>query len=50
LSEFGDAHGGHDRARLEKFLEAVNLNAEVQAGRMTGAEMVLISYLILVGM
>jgi len=28
-SEFGDALGGHDRARLEEYLEAVNLDVVV---------------------
>jgi len=37
-SEFGDALGGHDRARLEQYLEAVNLEAVVQEGGATGAE------------
>jgi hypothetical protein len=27
LSEFGDALGGHDRSRLEEYLEEVDLEA-----------------------
>ena len=37
-SEFGDALGGHDRARLEEYLEAVDLEAVVWEGGETGAE------------
>jgi len=37
-SEFGDALGGHDRAILEEYLEAVNLEAVVREGGATGAE------------
>jgi hypothetical protein len=30
--------GGHDQARLEEYLEAVNLEAVVRKGGETGAE------------
>jgi hypothetical protein len=32
-SDFGDAPGGHDRARLEEYLEAVNVEAVSSGGR-----------------
>jgi len=38
LSEFGDALGGHDRARLEEYLEADDLEAVVREGGPPGAE------------
>jgi len=38
LSEFGDALGDHDSTRLEEYKEAVNLEAVVWEGRVTGAE------------
>jgi len=38
LCEFQDALGGHDRARLEEYLEAVNLEVVVREGGATGAE------------
>jgi len=37
-SEFGDALGGHDRARLEEYLEAINLEAVVRERGKTGAQ------------
>jgi len=40
LREFGDALGDHDEARLEEYLEVVNLEALVQERGVTGAETV----------
>ena len=37
-SEFGDELGGHDQARLDEYLEAVNLEAVVCEGGATGTE------------
>jgi len=39
---FGDALGRHDRARLEEYLETVNLEAVVREGGVTGVETVFI--------
>jgi len=36
-SEFGDALGGHDRATLEEYQEAVNLEAVSSGGRRDGS-------------
>jgi len=38
LIEFGDALAQYDRARLEEYMEAVNLEVVVQEGGATGAE------------
>jgi hypothetical protein len=38
LSEFGDALGGCEQARLERYKEAVNLDAVLREGGATGAE------------
>ena len=38
MSEFRDALGGSDRARLEEYLEAVNLDAVVWDGDAMGAD------------
>jgi len=43
LTEFGDAPGGHDRARLEEYLEAVKLQAVVQEGGATEGETLFIA-------
>jgi hypothetical protein len=37
-SDFGDELGGCDRARLEEYLVALNLDAVVQEGGKTGAQ------------
>jgi len=37
LSEFGDALAGYDRARLEEYLEEVNLEAVVREGGATAS-------------
>jgi hypothetical protein len=50
LCEFGDALGGHDRARLEEYMEAVNLEEVVREGSATGAETPFVGYLVNVGM
>jgi hypothetical protein len=50
LSEFGDALGGHDRARLEEYFEAVIMDAVNRKGGATGAETVFIGQVIIVGM
>jgi hypothetical protein len=38
LSEFGDVLGDHDRARLEEYLKAVNLQVVILEGGEMGAE------------
>jgi hypothetical protein len=50
LSEFGDALGGHNRARLEQYMEVVNLEEVVWEGGKTGAVTLFISYIGMVGM
>jgi hypothetical protein len=42
LSEIGDPLGGRDRARMEEYLEAVNLEAVVREEGATGAETIVI--------
>ena len=42
MSEFGDALGGHDRARLDEHWEVVNLKVVVWEGGTTAAETLLI--------
>jgi len=37
-SEFGDALGGHNQARLEEYLEVVNLEVVVWEASVTGAD------------
>jgi hypothetical protein len=50
LSEFGDALGGHDRARLEQYMEVVTLEEVVWEGGRTGAVTLFISDIGMVGM
>jgi len=42
LTKFGDVLVGHDRVKLEEFLEAVDQEAEVGEGGTMGAETVFI--------
>ena len=44
MSEFGDALAGSDRARLEEYLDAVEL-----VGGAMAAETLFIGYLVIVG-
>jgi len=48
--EFGDALGCHDRARLDEYMEAVNMEAVVRVGGATRAETLFIGYLVIFGM
>jgi hypothetical protein len=41
-SKFGDALGGHDRSRLEEYLEVVNLEALDWEGGATAADILFI--------
>jgi hypothetical protein len=50
LTEIGDALGGRNRVKLEKYSEAVNLEVGVQKGGMMGAETLFIGLLGIVGM
>jgi hypothetical protein len=50
LYKLRDALGGYDRARLEEYWEAVNLEAIVREGGATGAETLFIGSLVIVGM
>jgi len=45
-----DGLGGRDRARLEEYLEAVNLERVVQEGGATGGETLFNASLVILGM
>jgi len=50
LSEHRDALGGRDRASLEEYLEAINLEAVVREGGAMGAETLFVGKLVIEGM
>jgi hypothetical protein len=50
LSEFGDALVGHDRARLEQYMDVVTLEEVVWEGGRTGTVTLFISDIGMVGM
>jgi hypothetical protein len=50
LREFGDAPGGHDKSRLEEYMEEVDLKAVDQKRGVMAADTRFVGYLIVRGM